>query len=90
MDAGLFFGQPKVALTLTTCDITPNPEYSIKKAAENGKARLADSSLFGTNIQKLKRYLTDRFVPAESIKPILAHLKENNISSELASTALAW
>ena len=40
MDAGLFFGQPKVALTLTTCDITPNPEYSIKKAAENGKARL--------------------------------------------------
>jgi hypothetical protein len=90
MDVGLVFGQPKVALTLTTCDITPNPEYSIKKAAENGKARLADSSLFGTNIQRLQRYLTDRFVPAESIKPVLAQLKENNITSELASTALAW
>jgi hypothetical protein len=31
MDVGLVFGQPKVALTLTTCDITPNRNIPSKK-----------------------------------------------------------
>lgn len=90
MDAHSVFGQPKIALALTTCDIVPNPEYSIKKAAENGKSRLADFKLFGSSIQPLKRYLTYRLVPDESIKPILDLLKEKSLTSELTSTAIAW
>ncbi|EMJ0411300.1 hypothetical protein V7I56_002729 [Salmonella enterica] len=90
MDARSVFGKPKIALTLTTCDIVPNPEYSIKKAAENSKSRLADFKLFGSSIQKLNRNFTHQLVPDESIKPILDLLKENNLTSELTSTAMAW
>ncbi|EPC0237144.1 TPA: hypothetical protein OKV73_001817 [Escherichia albertii] len=90
MDASSVFGQSKIALTLTTCDIVPNPEYSIKKAAQNGKSRLADFNLFGSTIPRLNRYLIYRLVPDESIKPILDLLKEKNFTSELTSTAMAW
>lgn len=90
MDAGSVFGQSKVALTLTTCDIAPNPEYSLTKAAIKGISRLTDFRLFGPHIWQLERYFIYKLVPDESIKPVLAQLKENNVTSELASTVLAW
>lgn len=90
MDARSMFGQPKIALTLTTCTIVPNPEYSIAKAVERGKSRLTYFSLFGSNLQQLDRYLTYHSVSDESIKPIIEQLKEKNLTSELASTAEAW
>lgn len=90
MDASAVFGEPKVALFLTTCVLSPNPNYSYLKAIENRIDYWKNFNLLGPGLRPLQSYLSDKFVLEESIKPITTYLKENNLQSELASEVMAW
>ncbi|WP_042289534.1 hypothetical protein [Citrobacter sedlakii] len=90
MDASAVFGEPKVALILTTCVVSPNPNYSYLKAIANRIDYWKNFTLLGPGLRPLQSYLSDKLVLEESIKPITTYLKKNNLQSELASEVTAW